>query len=1058
MAKSRHTPAPTPSPRAPLSDFELLESRQLLSAAVAPIVNAVWNGNNVQVVQGQYVVEFRSGVNVKQLANSSKFTQLKQISNSDLFSLTSGKSIKQMQTWAAANPHSVVAITPNVITHVADIALPNDPLINDQWQYDNTGQIVPDPALDPTGQTGYFFGSQAGTPGDDISADKAWTIVNGDPNTNDPTKQIVVAVLDTGIDLTHPDLVNEIWHNPKEIAGNNFDDDGDGFVDDVNGWNFVSNNNDVMDDFGHGTHVSGIIGAQGNNGIGVSGVIQNVKILPVKVGDSQGRLTTVDIIEGMEYITTLKNEGVNIVVANGSFGGTDFPFNRVENDAISRMGQAGILFTVAAGNDAADTDPSQSFPAKFSLNQSNVITVAATDNQDHIAFFSNIGATSVSIAAPGLNILSTFPTYDVGTLLETGEIVPSNALDYGYDSGTSMAAPMVAGAIALMKAADPSATMMQLKTALLAGADHIPSLDKSVTGGTPLVSTAGRLDVYKAILNLLNQRTNVDTSTQGSWTGVYGKQGAVVYGDNASINTYSNSFVNAQITGASLQVYSDTSSNPNALQQQTNHNSRIAAQLSSAGPITLDLDFSDSNSHRVSLYLASLTKGISGPLNISLIDPDTGTLINSYNTGNLKTGEYDTFEVSPPQTSDGSFASSYRIRIVISPTKAGQNAVLNGLFFDPGTTDDAALVTATPVANIKTVTGGDWTTQYGSRGADVFGGVSTTGIVSLKSGTIVKLPQYNSSSAALVQPRATSTSQRAAGYVQTKGSMDIIINLNSFGSPQKLTIYAADLEKLGRAERLDLYNADTGALLTSVDLKNFSAGKYVSFIVSGKVRLHVTRLAGPNAVIGGIFIDAAPGSPVEYVGMDTTSSGNWKTFYGADGAVVFGSPAAPARRNSYTVGLTYGGSSAVAGDGAQSATVKVTNGSNGVPFVQTTDDSRFPLLPAALTNLSVNNPKTTGTSMNVDLKFTDQREHTVALYMVDPDKNNSRAQKVELQVYNPATGKYFTVATQIVSSFSHGKYLVFNVHQTATAAPADVRVKITRVAGGSAVINGVFFG
>lgn len=1047
-------------PRKGSALLEMLEARQLLSAAAAPVVNAVWEGQNVKVVQGQYVVELTSTANISKLVKESNFQDLTSMGSGNFYSLTSDKSITQMEKWAAKRPTSVIAMTPNVITQVADLSLPNDPYFSDQWQYNNTGQIVPGPQFDPTGEISYetlgHVGGAAGTPGDDISAGQAWSIVRGDPNANDPSKEIVVAVLDSGIDPTHPDLVNELWTNPREIPNNGIDDDGDGFVDDVNGWNFVAGNNNITDDNGHGTHVSGIIGAQGNNGIGVTGVIQTVKILPVKIGSAQGTLTTIDIINGIQYVTTLKNEGVNIVVANGSFGGTDFPFNRVENDAVSRMGQAGTLFTVAAGNDAADLDPSQSFPGKFSLNQPNVITVAATDNNDQIAFFSNIGATSVDIAAPGLNILSTFPTYDVGTYLQNGTLIPSNTLDYGYDSGTSMAAPMVAGAIALMKAAKPDASMMELKNALLAGADHIAALDKPIDAGSPLVSTAGRLNVYKAILNLLNQRTNVDTSTRGSWNGVYGTDGAVVYGETGTLSQYSNSFANVQVTGATLQVYADTSKDPDALQQQLDPSSRIASQLSSAGAITLDLEFTDGKSHRVSLYQADLTNH-PGAQNITLIDPDTGDTIASYKTGDLSTGEYDTFEVNPPSSlPDGSI---YRVRVVITPS-GGTNAVLNGIFFDPATTDDAALVTSTPVAGVTKVVGGDWRQQYGSEGADIFGSGTTLGdAVTVDGGTqVVKNGKYKKSDAATVLPKGKNSKQRIAGYMQTKDSMDIHVDLSSYSTPQKLTLYAADFEKQGRAERLDLYDDATGDLISSVDLTNFSGGKYVSWMVSGNVTIHVTRLAGQTAVVSGVFIDATPGAPIEYVGMDTTSSGNWKTYYGADAAFVFGSDSAPVRQSTYSADLNYGRSNPESETKVQTVTVKVTNGVNNPPHVVISKDSRYPLLPSSTSFQHVANPKTTGNSMNVDLQFTDQRVHTVAIYMVDPDKKGTRAQKVDLQLYNPQTGQAYTVAGQIVTNFSGGKYVVFNVSKSVANAPYDVRVKITRLSGKTAVVNGVFIG
>jgi subtilisin family serine protease len=1043
----RQPGAPTPAhPRR--GTVENLEQRRLLSAAV---INAVWGGRDIQVVQGEYVVEFQPGANVNKVA--AEFQNLQRIGTSNFYSLSTVKTIPQMETWVKNRPASAIAVTPNIVTQFADIALPNDPFINGQYHHYNTGQVIPDPLFDPNGTLLFSTGGGPGLVDADVDTAEAWTIVRGDPNFGDPTKQIIVAVLDSGIDLNHPDLASHVWKNPGEIPGNQFDDDGNGFVDDVNGWDFANGDNDPTDDNGHGTHVSGIVGAAGNNSAGISGVIQSVKILPVKAGSQT--LTTIDIINSIEYVTTLKNQGYNIVAANGSFGGTNFPFNRVYNDAIARMSQAGTLFVVAAGNDSLDVDPAPDFPGKFSLSQPNVITVAATDNKDQIAFFSNIGAATVNIAAPGLNILSTFPTYPVGTLLETGEIIASHPLNYGYESGTSMASPVVAGAIALMKAAKPDASMMELKQALLTGADKIPALNRPIPAGDPLVSTAGRLNVHKAILNLLNQRTNVDTDTRGSWAGgAYGREGAVVYGETGGVDTYTNSFATAQVTGASLQIVNDTTSNPDALQQSFNRQNRIGAQLTSAGPITLDLEIRDGKSHRVSLYMADLINN-SRAQTITLVDPDSGVAIASYSTGNLQTGEYATFEVNPPSTPapDG----TYRVRMVISPA-AGSNAVLNGLFFDPAATNDAALVTSTPVAGVTpTLTGGDWRRQFGSAGARVFGtNVNKFPVpLTVSRGTQVAKPQFNSSDAALINPRSPNGG-RVAGYLQSRNHVDLRLNLSRYGRPQKLTLYAADFEKAGRAQRVEVFDDSTGALLSSVHMTDLAAGKYVSWVLSGKVRIRVTRLAGPSAVVGGLFLDAAPGAPVEYVGMDVNSSGNWTTYYGADASFVFGSPKTPVRKNFYTENLKYGRQQFETGFRVQTVSLRVTNGAASPPNNVYSDDPRFPVTESATDNRRHANAKVTGNSMNLDFNFSDARSHRIALYMVDPDARGARAQRVDIQLVDRETGKARTVASQLVTNFSKGKYVVFNARQTDPNAAVDVRVKITRVAGQSAVVNAAF--
>ncbi len=301
--------------------------------------------------------------------------------------------------------------------------------------------------------------NQGGFPFDDVSATQAWDVTVGDTS-------IIVCILDSGCDWTHPDLNANILRNPYEIDHNGLDDDHNGYVDDVLGWDFVHGDNDPYDDFFHGTHVCGTIGAVANNGFGTAGIVWNARLLPIKFLDDSGSGSTEDAISGIEYAI---QRGARII--NASWGGPQF--SQALKDAIAEAGAHGILFVAAAGNAGLNIDVFPFYPANFDL--PNVITVAATDNGDRIATFSNYGKTTVHIGAPGVNILSTAPAGKWTTL-----------------SGTSMAAPHVAGVAALVAARHPDWTAAQIKARLMATADPIPQLINRCV-------TQGRLNAFRAV-------------------------------------------------------------------------------------------------------------------------------------------------------------------------------------------------------------------------------------------------------------------------------------------------------------------------------------------------------------------------------------------------------------------------------------------------------------------------------------------------------------------------------------------------------------------------------
>jgi subtilisin family serine protease len=293
---------------------------------------------------------------------------------------------------------------------------------------------------------------------------------------------VYIGIIDEGYMYTHEDLATNAGVNPGEIAGNGIDDDGNGYVDDVYGWDFDGNNNTVFDgvDDDHGTHVAGTIGAVGGNKKGVAGVVWNVKMMNAKFLGKRGG-TTANAIKAVDYFTDLKTRhGINLVATNNSWGGGGF--SQALFDAIERANAAGILFIAAAGNGGSDgvgdnNDTTPHYPSSYT--NSNIIAVASITSSGAISSFSNYGVTSVDLGAPGSAIWSTLPKSSKGKVTS----------GYGSYSGTSMATPHVAGAAALYAASNPGATAAQIKTAIL-NAVVLPTA--SLTGKC---TTGGRLNV-----------------------------------------------------------------------------------------------------------------------------------------------------------------------------------------------------------------------------------------------------------------------------------------------------------------------------------------------------------------------------------------------------------------------------------------------------------------------------------------------------------------------------------------------------------------------------------
>lgn len=467
-------------------------------------------------------------------------------------------------------------------------AVPNDPFFGQQWALDNRGQIVQ---------------GSGGAVDADINAPEAW---------DRATSGAVVAVIDTGVHHSHADLSTNIWFNPGEIAGNGLDDDANGYVDDSIGWDFGDNDNDPADPDGHGTAVAGIIGAAGNNGTGIAGVSWSGRIMPLKFLDRAGFQTVAAEIAAIQYARAM---GVRVV--NCSFGGEGF--SQAEKDAIEATD---AVFVCSAGNSGADNGVSPEYPATYG--SANILSVAASNQDDSLAYFSNFGANTVHVAAPGVNLLTTAPG------------------GYDYFTGTSASAPVVSGIAAMMFGLNGSLAAPSVASLIKTTADARPGLAGLLTTGArvnaqaalaatassatpappaatpaPTVSAnraqterlAGRWQFIYTILSAFNQTYTLNLSTvseSGSTPGEYYIYGTDTYGNNDVIAGYdpgTGSFLlldlswiidrffvfdftgDDSVSGCYYQIYPAGSANLSSCYTMNGtRTSRVSSGISPAGP------------------------------------------------------------------------------------------------------------------------------------------------------------------------------------------------------------------------------------------------------------------------------------------------------------------------------------------------------------------------------------------------------------------------------------------------------------------------------------------
>jgi subtilisin family serine protease len=479
-------------------------------------------------VPAEVLLKLRSSANnldvgvAEQLADADRDEEISRVDNGSIRLLHSrSKGVDQLIAALSQLP-AVAYVEPNYIGTV--VATPNDPLYGQLWGLKNTGQVI---------------NGRAGTAGADISAELAWNVTTG-------SRCTVVGVVDTGIDYNHQDLAANVWSNDGTIGG---------CAAGTHGYNAITKTCDPLDDYAsiyHGTHVSGTIGAVGNNSVGVVGVNWNTSIMGLKWINQYGYGVTSDAISAIEFAVKAKIAGVNVRVLSNSWRQLD-GFSQALLDEINRANTNDILFVAAAGNNSSNNDITPLYPASY--NAPNIVAVAATDNNDNLASFSNYGPTKVHLGAPGVDVLST----------KLG-----NA--YQYLSGTSMATPHVSGVAALILSKSPSLTTAQVKSNIVNNVDVKPSLVGRTASG-------GRLNAAKALGSLVSAVSRKTHGTAGTFdidlpltgnSGIECRSGGGT-GAYTMIFTFSNTLVN--VGGVSVAPCGSVSSStpgPNANQYTVN--------------------------------------------------------------------------------------------------------------------------------------------------------------------------------------------------------------------------------------------------------------------------------------------------------------------------------------------------------------------------------------------------------------------------------------------------------------------------------------------------------
>ncbi len=796
-----------------------------------------------------------------------------------------------------SNP-AVAYVEPDYIVNGS--STPNDPNFPQQWSFNNTSTL-----------------------GADIGALQAWDISSG-------STANVVGVVDTGIDYTHPDLAANVWAAPTDFTVSL----GWGSITcpaGSHGYNAINRSCDPRDDHYHGTHVSGTIGAAGNNAVGVAGVNWTTRIMGLKFLDSTGSGSTSNAIDAIEFAIQVKakfaggSTPVNVRVLSNSWGGDGF--SQALLDEINKANTNEMLFVAAAGNSSANIDSAPQYPAAF--NAPNLIAVAATGMDDSLASFSNWGQARVHLGAPGVNIISTIPGGGYTNL-----------------SGTSMATPHVAGA-AMLLLSKCSLNTSDLRGALLANVDVIPSLAaKTVTGG--------RLNVNRAIRACAGIVTNpgsatfvgTDLTTKGNWKSVYGSHGYNVIQDTAAYP----SSVTVSPGNVSSFTWTPSTTDVRGLQKASGTD-RVAGcwYTNTSASFVVDFNFSDASIHQVALYFVdwdnygrNLRVQVLNGNNVLLDSQTLATFVNGAYlvwkmTGHVKV-QVTNVGGGNPVLSGIFFGAATGNSVTVSPTSVsltgGQTQTFmaavtgtsnqavtwslsagapgsisaGGTYTAPPTISNSQIVSVIatsaadgitagsaqvslvpaatgPISFVQTdlATKGNWKSAYGSQGYNVI--QDTASYPSYVSVTPANLSSYTwvpSTTDVRGLQKAASATDRIAGCWYTNSSTSFMVDLNFSDSVlHQVAFYFVDWDSYGRNLRVQVLDAGNNVLDTQ-NLTSFVNGAYLVWKLTGHVKVQVTNLGGGNPVLSGIFFGAATGNSVTVAPSSVSlSAGQMQTFTAA---------------------------------------------------------------------------------------------------------------------------------------------------------------------------------
>jgi subtilisin family serine protease len=861
-------------------------------AATVCAAPAQWPAN---AVPGELIVRFKAGASDAQIDHGLKLGHLKPKRHLQTEGMQERGDIGLTLVETDDAPEQVIErlknhpaidfVEPNF--RYKHHATSNDPYVRDGYVWGLYGDV---------GSPLNAFGSQAL---------EAWSAGYVGANS------VYVAVVDEGIDIKHSELAANIWTNPFDPV-DGVDNDGNGYVDDVHGWDFAGNTNIVFNPNGdsHGTHVAGTIGAKGGNGIGLAGVNWNVTIIPAKFLVTDGG-TTLDAIEAIDYLVGLKKRhNINLVAINASWGGAGY--SQALHTSIIRAAKAGILFVAAAGNDGLNVDVSANYPANYDTRKAttaetaatydSVISVAAIDDTGALASFSNYGAFNVDLGAPGVDILSA---------------LPNNSL--GYMSGTSMATPHVTGAVALYASTHPTATPLSIRTALLGSVTPTPSLaGKTVTGGrlnlstviapplpapTGFTATAGNASValkwnavslansysIKRSLTSGGTYTTLATVTTTSYNDTAVANGSIYFykiaangvngagADSATLSAMpiapvpaASTFVKADdLTSGSWKGFYGAEGGfaypygtfivPSYVSISAYKNYPLTWSSSTMDlralqkPGATDRFAAAWNSvNDLSFYL-NFTDGAAHKVSFYFVDYDNAgrlQLLEFYDnvTGRLLASE----SISNFQSGHYStWLLQGNVRVKLTRI-AGPNCVLSALFFD-----SAASTSGTgPFVGLDTITSGSWKGIYGTQGglAYPYGYFVPPSYVQLSAYKNYGLLW----SASTTDPRAVqkpSATDRIAGAWNSVDDFYFTLKFND-SATHEVSFYFLDYDRSGRQQKLEIIDVTTGKVLDTRLISNFENGVYFAYNLNGNVHAKLTRIAGPNCVMSAILFDA----------------------------------------------------------------------------------------------------------------------------------------------------------------------------------------------------------